>query len=157
MKKLLSILIIAVILFSAMPAYASTSTAEVTSIEYFADGSYMVTVIEDVPDVASSSLKAVNTETKSKTAYYYNQAGDPLWYIRVTGTFTYGNGSARCTSVSPSSYSYYSSWKVVSVSGSKSGASATTRGTGQHIVGGTVTNSVPKVVTLTCSPTGVFS
>lgn len=75
MKKLLSLLIIAVILFSAMPAYASTSTAEVTSIEYFADGSYMVTVIEDVPDVTSSSLNAVKTETKSKTSYYYSNTG----------------------------------------------------------------------------------
>lgn len=48
---------------------------------------------------------SADTVTKSKTSYTKNLAGDTLWYVKATGTFTYGNGSSKCTSVTPNAVS----------------------------------------------------
>ncbi|MEG1009703.1 MAG: hypothetical protein RSF67_07845, partial [Clostridia bacterium] len=42
-------------------------------------------------------IDSVNTQTKFKTTYYKNATGDIMWWVKVTGTFTYGNGTSKCT------------------------------------------------------------
>lgn len=164
MKKTTSLitLIMLVITFTVQPAFANSNIESITT-EVFDDGSYFVTVIEDSStpldfikhDVAYPM--ATKTETKTKTTYYKNSNDETLWYVRVKGTFTYGNGTSKCTAVTPSAASQNTYWKVSNISGSKSGNTASATATGKYVVSGSVLNVKTKTVTLTCSPTGVFS
>lgn len=81
------------------------------NLETFDDGSCYVTTIDNVPS-AGIHLLAVKTETKSKTAYFKNSAGKVMWYVRVTGTFTYKDGTSKCISATPSAASLNANWKV---------------------------------------------
>lgn len=154
MKKFLSIFLAVVLLFSVLPAYGAETDS--VTIEYLDNGYYTVTVIGDVPSNFIQPM-STTTETKSKTTYVKNSAGKMLWYVRVTGTFTYGNGTARCTSATPSAASQDSAWKVSDITGGKFAATAYASATGKQYLDGAVINSISKTVSLTCSPTGVFS
>lgn len=154
MKKFSSIFLAIVLFFSALPAYGAE--ADSVTVEYLENGYYIVTVIEDIPSNTIQPM-SMKTETKSKTAYVKNDAGKTLWYVRVTGTFTYGNGTARCTSAIPSAASQDSAWKVSDITGGKFAATAYASATGKQYLDGSVINSISKTVSLTCSPTGVFS
>lgn len=155
MKKLLIFAFTIVMVFAIQPVYAMDSV-DSSSIEYLDDGSYYLTVIEDASSDEIAPF-STTTKTKSKTTYFKNANGTTLWYVRVTGTFTYGNGTATCTKVIPSAVSKSSSWKVSTPTGKRSGNKASATATGKHYVSGIVTNSKTKTVTLTCSPTGNFS
>lgn len=80
-----------------------------------------------------------------------------MWYVKVTGTFTYGDGSAKCTKSTVTAASQNSDWKIASKYSSKSSnvASATATAKKYHL--GVVIQTKSKTVTLTCSPTGTFS
>lgn len=109
-------------------------------------------VFNDSIDVLSA-----NTVTKSKTSYMKNSAGETLWYIKVTGTFTYGNGSSKCTSVTPNAVSKNKNWKVSGIKGQKNNATAKATATGKQYYDGHVINTYTETVSLTCSATGQFS
>ncbi len=157
MKKLSTIFAVVTLLltFTFQPAFAADNVISM-EVEYLEDGGRYVTIIEDVPtsDIQPLSTK---TETKSKTAYYENAAGKVMWYVKVTGTFTYGDGTSKCISATPSAASQNSDWKVSNVTGGKSGNKAYATATGKKYLDGTVIDTKTKTVTLTCSPTGVFS
>lgn len=158
MKKLITLLTVCILLFASVSSAFASSPSNV-SIEYLENGDYIVTVIEDA-DVASITMiapKSMKTETKTKTVTYNNASGQAMWYVRVTGTFTYGDGSAICISATPSAASQNSAWKVSDISGSKSGNRASASATGKKYMDGVVVDIIRETVTLTCSPTGVFS
>ena len=135
----------------------------VVDVEYVENGNYIETVIYDDEFADYSLVKGITplaskTVTKSKAYNYKNAAGKVLWYVKVTGTFTYGNGSAKCTASTPSAASKDRSWKVSKATGSRSGnwCSATT--TAKHYLSnGDLGKTIRETVKLTCSPTGVFS
>ncbi len=89
MKKILPLVLFVVLLLATQSAFASTTIVP-TETEYLPDGSCFVTVIEDVHSSGTHPLSS-KTVTKSKTAYYKNSAGKVMWWVKVTGTFTYGN------------------------------------------------------------------
>ena len=123
-------------------------------------GYYYETVIEDEPCFNSARLKAapsITTKSKSKTTYYKNSSGQVMWYVKVTGVFKYGNGSATCTSSSVTAESKNSAWTVHNKSASRSGNTATAKATGKRHFQGVVVDTINKTVTLKCSPTGQFS
>lgn len=153
MKKAIIFVLATVLILAMQPVYASD---EVTTVEYLDDGSRCVTIIEDVPADTIQTF-STTTKTKSKTTYIENAAGETLWYVRVTGTFTYGNGVAKCTASTPSAAAIGVTWKVSNISGSKSGNSASATATGKQYLSGKVIKTMTETVTLTCSPTGVFS
>ena len=153
-KKLLALFVIAILVLSTQSAFAYTPSKTV-SVEYFENGDYIVTIIEDV--FTEQSVTRATTVTKSKTLNYNNANGETLWYVKVTGMFSYGDGTAKCLSSSPSAAAPASSWNVYDIHGSKSGATASATATGKQTINGIVTNSLTRTVTLTCSPTGVFS
>lgn len=155
-KRFLVLLVLIIFVLSMQTASAAVSPYDSVSVEYLDNGDSILTVIESIPsgDIAAFATK---TETKSKTSYYRSASGSVLWYVRVTGTFTYGNGTAKCTSQTPSAASEHSDWKVSSIAGSKSGNTASATATGKKYHLGSVIDSVTEKVTLTCSPTGVFS
>ena len=119
------------------------------------------TIIEEIPaeyNILNPNAKAAtNTKTGRKTTYYKNAADDVLWYVRVTGTFTYGNGSSKCTSATVSAESKNKTWKIASKSSSKSGSKAKATATAKQYLNGAPVGSVTKTVTLKCSSTGKLS
>lgn len=157
MKKSFVFISIIIMLFAAQPIYAAdvsgSPTVESSSIEWLDDGSYYLTVIEDVPSEGIVPF-AAKTVTKSKTAYYKSAKGVTLWQVKVTGTFTYGNGTAKCTKATPSAAAKASSWKVSNISSSRSGNKASAKATGKQYANGIMTQSVTKSVTLTCNSKG---
>ena len=155
MKKILSLVLIIVLISATQSAFAST-TITPTEIEYLPDGSCFVTVIEDVHPSGLQPLSS-NTATKSKTTYYKNSAGKVMWWVKVTGTFTYGNGTSKCASAKGSAASENANWKVSNITDSKSGNSASATATGTQYLDGKVLSRLTKTVTLKCSSTGVFS
>ncbi|MCD8147589.1 MAG: hypothetical protein LUD84_10005 [Clostridiales bacterium] len=151
--KLLSAIVVFFTVICLFPVSLASDISQ--EIEYQEDGSYFITVLED--DTPGISLLSTTTKTKSKTTTCYNADGTSRWSIKVTGTFTYGDGSAKCTASSVTAQSYDSHWTIVSKSASRSGNKAIATATANNIKIGTVQKTVSKSVTLTCSATGVFS
>ncbi|MCI9004451.1 MAG: hypothetical protein HFH39_04270 [Lachnospiraceae bacterium] len=158
MKKFLGILLsFTLILFNIQTAFAQDPN---TKIEYFEDGSYCITIIEDCNDINITGIATASTSktvSKNKRTHYYSSSNVELWYVQVTGSFTYGNGSAVCNSASVTAESKNKNWKISNRTSRKSGNSATASATGNRYSKGKIASSVTKSVTLTCSPTGKFS
>lgn len=155
MKKLIMILTCLLLFTICSPVYG-TEQIESSEIEYLDDGSYFETVITTESNSGMTTLSSKSV-TKTKTSYYKNSNGTILWYVKVTGTFTYGNGSSKCTSSSVTADSKSGAWKITSKSASKSGNKATAKATAKRYYGGSVAETKNKTVTLTCSPSGNFS
>ncbi len=155
MKRTLIItLIISLICCSALciPASAAEATEKTeTTIEYLDNGDYIKTTITYYETNAR-----VATKSGSKTADYYNSAGDTMWSVTVNGTFNYNGTTSSCTSVSRSAAAYASSWSIKSSSCSKSGncASATATATNKGVF---TSKDYTKTVNLYCSPYGILS
>ena len=156
MSTLLCISTLPISAASASPASQIDYTMPTqTTIEYLPDGSCFVTVIETQEN--SVSLLSTTT-TKAKTSTYYGADGKSYWAVTVTGTFTYGNGTSKCTSSSVSAKSYdTNSWRIASKSASRSGNKATATASAKQYQSGKYLQTVSKTVTLTCSSTGKFS
>lgn len=124
------------------------------------DEYYFVTVIEDEPGntdfvVCSSSSK--KTATKSKTTYCKNSKGKVMWYVKVTGTFRYGNGTSKCIKSRVKAKSKSKMWSVYDKHAWKTGNKAKAKAKGKLHVHGVTVKTIRKTVTLKCSPTGRFS
>lgn len=152
MKKLLLCLSLG-LLFLLPTDISALETEQIVSstIEYLDDGSYLETTITE-----SNALTRA-TKTGSKTTKYYNDAKVAQWYVKVTGTYTYNNSSATCTSSSVTADSYKSIWKIASKSASKNANKATAKATANQYYDGTLVNTKTTSVTLTCSATGKLS
>jgi hypothetical protein len=125
---------------------------------------YFETVIEDAdsssvlfPQDILSRKASAKTATKSKITYCKNSAGKVMWYVKVTGTFTYGNGSSKCTNADCTAEAKDKTWKVSNRSSSKSGNTASASAKGTHYLNGVPVETIKRTVTLKCSPTGKFS
>lgn len=80
-----------------------------TTIEYFDDGSYMVTTIEESTTPRVSEL----TKTGSKTLNYYNPDDELVWKYVLTGKFyVVMNVSAECIESTYSYTIYDDSWSL---------------------------------------------
>lgn len=154
MKKIISIFLVTLVLCTIFVIPANADGIENVTIEYLDNGDYIITYFDDeniYPDDGSKT-----TVTKTKTSKYKNSAGQTMWYIKVQGTFTYNGGSATCTKAAHQAAAPGSSWSIVSASHSKSGNHASATATARHHYS-TGYNDYTRSVTLTCSPTGVFS
>lgn len=137
----------------SMPVHAAEEEITTsTVVEYFDDGSYIVTTItEEVNNTRAT------TKTGSKTSTYKNSDGEIQWTYKVTGTFSYTGSSSTCTAVSDSYSISNNNWHMSSHSCSKSGNTANGTVTMKYKVLGITTDTVTRNVTLTCSATGVLS
>lgn len=156
MKKNMFISLIMTIIVSicciATPVYATEEQNINSSIEYFEDGSYLITTITEEVNNARAT-----TKTGSKTSTYKNSNGVIQWTYKVTGTFSYTGSSSTCTAVSDSYTISNDNWHMSSHSCSKSGNTANGTVTMKYKVLGITTKTVSDNVTLTCSATGVLS
>lgn len=127
---------------------------ESVTVECLEDGSCYETVVtvDDTASGDSGIMSASKTKTGSKKTTYKNKSGDVLWYVKVTGKFTYNDSTSKCTSASASAASNSSSWKIIDKSSSRNGneakasATAQRKGVDHH-----------RTVTLSCSKTGKLS
>ncbi len=163
MKKAFSLTLVFVFLFSlisftveATENDGGTYPGTIVDIEYLDDGSYIVTYMDNGVIINPGDGSNATTVTKSKTKRFYNSAGETMWYVKVVGTFRYTGTTSTCTEASHKAAAQGSTWSIVSASHSKSGATATATATARHQL--TIGyQDYTRSVSLTCSPTGVFS
>ena len=131
-RKLISLLaVIALLIATAVPTFASSDSVIETEVQHFADGSYAV--IETVIESQVSLFAASSTKTAHRTYTYYNNAGKTAW------DFT--------------SYKIYvSGWKCASKDSSTTGATAKGKGTFKYL---TLTKNVE--LGLKCSASGTIT
>lgn len=118
MKKILAIILTSLILtFTAIPAVYAENTANTTmatyetnsTIEYFENGSYMVTTIKQSPTARSTTY----TKVGEKIVDYYDSDNNLQWTYKLIGTFNVVEGiSAVCTKSTYSSEIYKSGWSL---------------------------------------------
>lgn len=135
-------------------ASSDANTSSSDEIEYLDNGDYLIYTIEY--NTPQNFQPFSNTVTKSKYARYYHK-NSVQWYVKVTGTFTYGSGTSKCTSSSVSAKSSANGWKIVNSSASKSKNTASATATAKHYYNNSVVDTVTRTVKLTCSSTGKFS
>lgn len=153
MKKIMVFMFLMIFAVSLQPVYADETVSE---IEYLDDGCYYETVIESEAPDDGAQLQAT-TRTGSKTVYFKNSKGTVQWYVKVKGTFSYGNGSAKCTAASATAASKVAAWKISDKSSSKSGNAATAKATAKRYARGVAVETRNKSVTLKCSSSGNLS
>lgn len=154
MKKISALILTMLMVFTIAPfnAFAAEDIVTDSCIEYFEDGSYMVT------EITESSISTFSTSTtKSKNSYYYDSNDNLQWRVTITGTFSYTGSSATCTKATTSYTIYDNAWKVTSAVPSKSGNKATGDFTVKRYFAGIPVKTVNRIVTITCSNTGVCS
>lgn len=155
MKKIIAVLLAVVMMLGVCPisALASENVTTETDVEYFEDGSYMVTEMT----TSTISTFAAKTVSKTKSAHYYDSNDNKEWTVSLSATFSYTGSSATCTGATTSHTIYNDAWKVTSAVPSKSGNKATGTFTVKKYVLGIPVKTVNKTLTITCSNTGVCS
>lgn len=163
MKRVLSLTLVFVFLLSLLSFSAQAvendggaGLGTIVDIEYLDDGSYIVTYLDNGVIINPGDGTNATTVTKSKTKKFYNSAGETMWYVRVVGTFRYNGSTSTCTEAAHKAAAIGVTWSIVSASHSKSGATATATATARHTSAGGYSDFT-RSVSLTCSPTGVFS
>lgn len=157
-KLIMAVLTGLIMIFAlAVPVMADENTGETVesvTIEYLEDGSYYETVItvDDNETGDSCIMSTAKTKTGSKKASYKNKSGAVLWYVKVTGKFTYNDSTSKCTSASATAVSNSSSWKIIDKSSSRNGNEAKASATAQR-----KGVDYHRTVTLSCSKTGKLS
>lgn len=156
-RKVLGVMLCSIMLLSQallVSAAPVETKGDVLNVDrqYFDNGDYIETVISESPIAAYSSSKS-----GSKSSTYYNASNEALWYVEVTGTFTYTGSSSKCTGASVSADSYKSTWRVSNRSSSYSGNTATGKATGKRYFGNAVVETINKTVNLSCSANGTLS
>ncbi len=156
MKKIFCIILSMMLLFSiSVISFAEesnlSSTNNSTHIEYFDDGTYLIT------ELTTENSLARSTRTASKSSSLYDNDGTTLWTVKLTATFTYNGTTATCTSASTSYTIYDDQWRVTSATASKSGNKATGNFTVKKSFLGIPIATKDVTVTLTCSPNGTVS
>lgn len=152
--KKVSVFILTLIFCISVPFGAMAQSAQTvdTEIEYYEDGSYLVTQIE-----SGISLFASGSKTVTKYSSYYNSDSEIQWTLYLKASFTYTGSSATCTSASPSYKIYDSAWKVTKAEVSRSGRTAT----GDYVVKkywlGIITKTIPVKIIATCDNNGNIS
>lgn len=155
MKKIISVFSVILMMLVMFPTTAFAGENNITNreVEYFDDGSYIVTELVE----SGISTLATSTVSKTKSSSYYDSNNKMLWTVRLDATFRYTGSSATCTSAAASHTIYDSSWKVTSGTASKSGNKATGNFTVKKYVLGIPVKTVNRTLTITCSNTGVCS
>ena len=149
MRKIVSFgLLMCLFLVSLLPVRATE--IDCTTI-YFEDGSYLTITVERMQS------RTTNYITGSRNCVYTGSDGAQKWKVVLTGTFSYTESSATCTSSSSTVTIYDSGWYQMAKTSGKSGATATAEVTMGYKVLGITTKQVPVSLTITCDANGNLS
>lgn len=151
MKKTLTALLVVVLMLSSFSV--AQASDGVVNVEYFDDGSYVVTVVDcDAVMFASSTIRG------RKTSTYYRADGKEAFALTVYGTFSYdGTNQAVCTDSSYTHTIYRNDWSLKSASATKSGNTATATGTFIRKALGVTVDTKVLPVSLSCDKDGNLS
>ena len=130
MKRFISVILVFILIVSCSIAVSAEQIAAEpkTEIEYFEDGSYTVTVLEE----SNSLARAGKSGKKTKT--YYTASNEPVFSVTVTGTFSYTSGvSAEATGSSVVVSLYKDAANFVSKSATYRNATAYGSGTVSYL------------------------
>lgn len=149
--KNISIFFLCLLMLFTCPltALAGEYDAIEVDIEYFDDGSYLVTEI-----TTNNNLTRASTKTGAKTLTYYSAKDEPQWSFELSATFSYTGSSVTCTRADVATKIYNNQWKVKDTSSSKSGGKATGTIEIKYTVMGVTIKTVTKTLILTCSRDG---
>lgn len=126
MKRTIASILCIILLFTCLTINVGAETIQ--NIEYFEDGSYVVTEL-----VVSSPL-ARTAKSGSKTSTYYNSSNTAIFSVTLTGRFDYTYGtSAKATGASVSVNVYDSSATYVTKSATYGSATAYGSGTVSYL------------------------
>ncbi len=153
MKKLIiSLLIVSILSLSVLcvPVGATSATKTTVTIEYLDNGDYIETEI-----VENTLARATKTATKYHR--YKNSSGEVMWYIAITGTFTYTGTTSLCTACSHEASSNNQFWSIRSASSTRSKNVATGKAVARHTYTTNNYQDYSATVTLTCSKDGTLS
>ncbi len=150
MKKLISVILVAMLVFSCLPIAGAAETVATEKIE-FDDGSYLIV------ETIRSGTRVSRGISGSRPYTYYSASGVAQWQVTLYGTFTYTGSSATCTASSISTTIYENSWSTGSKSASKSGSKATGSATMKQSSNGSTVRTVPVSLSLSCSASGTLS
>lgn len=156
MKKLISYLFSFIILFSLLTTTAFATNDETIiseTVEYFNDGSFLVTTLV----VENSLTRSTSTKTGSKTTVLYNADYEAMVTLKLTGSFTYTGSSATCTNSAATYTIHNSNWKVTTATATKSGNKAMGTFTAKKYFLGMAIQIIDETITITCSNTGVLT
>ncbi len=160
MKKILSIILTVVLLFTAFSVFAVSAENEVVvsrEVIYNTDGSYTEIVITEK---VNNIIPRAETYTKSGSKQYNHRDsnGSVLWTFILNGTFTVRAGvSATCTNASYSTSNIASGWSLDSASTGKSANKAIGNATFKYKVLLITTKTEDISVTLSCDGNGNLS
>lgn len=152
--KRISVIFLTLILSMSIPfsVFAQSTITTNSKVEYFDDGSYLVTEFTETIAPFSSGSKS-----EGKTATYYSSDDERQWSVTIWGTFTYTGSSATCTNASTSYTVYNSAWKVKEATATKSGRTATGNFLVKKYWLGIITKTVPMTVIMSCDNSGNIS
>lgn len=128
-----------------------------TSTEYLEDGLVCETIIYETQDSSTFTKASSKTKSGSKIMNYKTSGGTILWSVTVNATFQYTGSSSSCTSASVSTKIVNSNWKITAKSSNRSGNTGTAKATAKLYNNNTVTQTITKSVSLSCSKSGVLS
>ncbi len=166
-KTLLSVVLTVVMCFLQInTVYALQSThnnelvSSITSIEYFNDGSYIVTEI--IQSTSNYAKGAATTTTGTKTKTYYSSSNVALCALKITASFSHNGSTVSCVGTSHTEYSYDNSWSVQNVTTSHGNSSSTKaygKASGYFVkkILGITMNTISTSVTVYCDKDGNLS
>lgn len=158
LKKFFSWILFLTLCFSFSSSAVAQTTAPIQilskDVSYLEDGSYFETTIYENDNIITRASK---TKTGTKTTSYNDANGKVLWYVAVTGTFTYTGSSSKCTSASVKAESYNQYWKISNRGSSYSGNKAKGKATGKLYYGPLPAATINKEVVLSCNSNGILS
>lgn len=162
MKRFISLLCSALMVFSGIVFVPNVNAAELEAlgelvlvsetVKYLEDGSSIITsVYEELVQTRSN----LYTKTGSKIDRYVSTEGEVVWSLTVYGEFQVIEGaSVTCTSASCSTAIYNDAWSCTRKSASPSGNQAVANGVFEMTVLGIVISTENVNVTLSCDPYG---
>lgn len=159
-KKILSLIMCFVMLFgfcmSSLAVDSMTENMDAQTIEYFEDGSYLVTVYYENPVLTRGTIY---NKSCGRILTFYDNNGNKMWDVEFNTTFKVNEGvSATCTAASFSAPRIYdSSWRYITNTTSKNG----NKGSGtitmkKYFMGLPVRTETP-TITVTCDKNGNLS
>ena len=151
--KELSVLFLCLLMLFSCPLTALASENETTEVdvEYFDDGSYLVT-----ETTFDNTLTRASTKSATRRLTYFNANDVSEWYFELSATFSYTGSSVTCTRADVATKIYNDQWKVKDTSSSKSGGKATGTIEIKYTVMGVTIKTVTKTLILTCSRDGTI-
>ena len=153
MRRGVSILLIAIVIFCAIPMVGFAQSLSQSSVitVYLENGDY---IVEETTTIAS---RALDMTTGTKTSRYYDSNDVEQWRVMLTGTFSYNGTKATCTTATCDITIINTDWYTISKSANKSGNVARCSVTmGLKLLGVTIDQKSISLK-LTCDPNGNLS